>query len=432
MQETIDYILRFLLRDDSLMQYVGYTDNKNEWHKYKVVIVPSGFFTASSYGSESSMPTFPLPMYDNLPVIYGKAEIEETEDMVICHIDMVACVYFLISRYEEYVFPNTHRDEHERFIGMESLPARCGFLQRPIVEEYGTLLHDLLHQCGIETMPIRAELNNIYLTHDVDTITHYRRIRSIFGGIKRAVTGGTDKIKTIIYAQSDIHQDPAYTFPSILQNDNRFPKARQIYFIKAADNGYGYDYPKYNLKSKDFNTLIRLIKNLSPNAEIGLHCSYASYSKPEKIDKEKKRLQTALPDRKITASRHHYLRALQPWNMEILIKSGITDDYTMGYPDIAGFRLGTCRAVRLINPATRSLTNLTLHPLTVMDSTLNEPKYMNLTENQALKTTLHLISETIRHNGDLCLLWHNTSLIDTDSSYHKSLYNKIIDTLSRK
>ena len=33
-----------------------------------------------------------------------------------------------------------------------------------------------------------------------------------------------------------------------------------------------------------------------------------------------------------------------------MIRAGITDDFTMGYADIAGFRLGTCRSVRWINP----------------------------------------------------------------------------------
>ncbi len=42
--------------------------------------------------------------------------------------------------------------------------------------------------------------------------------------------------------------------------------------------------------------------------------------------------------------------------------AGITDDYTMGYADQVGFRLGTARPVRCIYPATRHLSRrLTLH-----------------------------------------------------------------------
>lgn len=427
MQETIEYILKFLLRDDNLLQYVGYTDNKNEWHKYKVVVVPSGFLTSSSYGSDKSLPTTPLPAYDNLPVIYGKAQVEENYGVTICHIDVVASTYFLISRYEEYVCPDTHRDIHHRFIGKESLPYRCNFLHRPIVEEYGELLLSLLQRHGMKTPDIPQKINNTYLTHDVDFITHYHRIRGVLGGIKRALTGGNDKIKQIILAQKDILQDPAYTFPWIVSTDNRLPEAKKIYFFKAADKSKSFDYPQYNLQGKDIRHLFNLINNAT-NLEIGLHYSYASGSNPLLIHNELNRLQNSVPEYTIISGRHHYLRSLQPQDMEILIKEGITDDYTMGYADIAGFRLGTCRAVRFINPATRELTNLTLHSLTVMDCTLSDPKYMNLSENEAFDTTKQLIDAIRRHNGDLCLLWHNT-IFTTPASYHTSLYDKIIKHL---
>ena len=112
--------------------------------------------------------------------------------------------------------------------------------------------------------------------------------------------------------------------------------------------------------------------------------------------------------------------------MEALEAAGLTDDYTMGYADIAGFRLGTSRAVRYINPATRRLSpSLTLHPLTVMDSTLSEPKYMNLDEGQALRYCMHLADTTRKTNGELTLLWHNTSAT-LRCGYLKNLYSKIL------
>lgn len=432
MQKTIEYILNFLLRDNTLLQYVGYTDNMNEWHKYKVVVVPSGFFTSSSYGAKNSLPTIPLPTYNNLPIIYGKAQIEKADKITICHIDVVASVYFLISRYEEYVCSDSHRDIHHRFIGKESLPYRCNFLHRPIVEEYGELLLNLLQQHGINTPAIPQKFDNIYLTHDIDTIAHYRTLRGALGGIKRAIGGGYDHLKTIIAAQTDILHDPAYTFPWIIEQDNRCRNARQIYFFKAAANGSGCDYPQYDLNGTDFHTLAKLINTSSPNAEIGLHCSYASGSDTSKIAKEHKRLRAALPDRKIVATRHHYLRSLQPQDMESLIEIGITDDYTMGYADITGFRLGTCRAVRFINPATRSLTPLTLHPLSAMDCTLSDTKYMNLSEEQALNTVANIIDVTRRHHGDLCLLWHNTIFDSLTNTYHQHLYKNIINLICRQ
>ena len=107
-----------------------------------------------------------------------------------------------------------------------------------------------------------------------------------------------------------------------------------------------------------------------------------------------------------------------------LIKAGYTDDFTMGYADQAGFRLQTSRAVRWINPYTYKLTPLTLHPLLIMDNTLSQENYMDLTEDEAFFLCERLIEKVRMHHGDLCLLWHNSNI--NDSTYHRSLYEKVI------
>ena len=422
MQKVIDYIIQFLIRDEHKAHHVGYCSDKTQWSKYKVVIVPSNFFNDSIYGTPQSMPSLPLQEIEGIPFLYGTPLIEKIDSTIICHADIIASTYFLISRYEEYVNPNSNRDPHGRYIGKQSVPAQAGFIHRPIVEEYGELLRNLLQQAGVPLLPIPQQINHIYLTHDIDSITNYRRIRGLIGGILRR-----ENITTILKSLFNIHNDPAYTFPWILNQDNQLPQATQIYFVKAARQASGLDRPAYNLVGKNFTHLKKEILTSSPKAIFGLHASYKSGNIPDIISDERKLLQYAIENQQITTSRHHYLRSLQPNDMEALIDARITDDYTMGYADIAGFRLGTCRAVRFINPATRKLTSLTLHPLTIMDCTLSEPHYMNLTYKEALSYTQTLINETKQHNGDLCLLWHNTRF--TNNDYHSQLYSQIIKSL---
>ena len=422
MQKVIDYIIQFLIRDEHKAHHVGYCSDKTQWSKYKVVIVPSNFFNDSIYGTPQSMPSLPLQEIEGIPFLYGTPLIEKIDNTIICHADIIASTYFLISRYEEYVNPNSNRDPHGRYIGKQSVPAQAGFIHRPIVEEYGELLRNLLQQAGVPLLPIPQQINHIYLTHDIDSITNYRRIRGLIGGILRR-----ENITTILKSLFNIHNDPAYTFPWILNQDNQLPQATQIYFVKAARQASGLDRPAYNLVGKNFTHLKKEILTSSPKAIFGLHASYKSGNIPDIISDERKLLQYAIENQQITTSRHHYLRSLQPNDMEALIDARITDDYTMGYADIAGFRLGTCRAVRFINPATRKLTSLTLHPLTIMDCTLSEPHYMNLTYKEALSYSQTLINETKQHNGDLCLLWHNTRF--TNNDYHSQLYSQIIKSL---
>ena len=422
MQKVIDYIIQFLIRDEHKAHHVGYCSDKTQWSKYKVVIVPSNFFNDSIYGTPQSMPSLPLQEIEGIPFLYGTPLIEKIDNTIICHADIIASTYFLISRYEEYINPNSNRDPHGRYIGKQSVPAQAGFIHRPIVEEYGKLLRNLLQQAGVPLLPIPQQINHIYLTHDIDSITNYRRIRGLIGGILRR-----ENITTILKSLININNDPAYTFPWILNQDNQLPQATQIYFVKAARQVSGLDRPAYNLIGKNFTHLKKEILTSSPKAIFGLHASYKSGNIPDIISDERKLLQYAIESQQITTSRHHYLRSLQPNDMEALIDARITDDYTMGYADIAGFRLGTCHAVRFINPATRKLTSLTLHPLTIMDCTLSEPHYMNLTYKEALSYSQTLINETKQHNGDLCLLWHNTRF--TNNDYHSQLYSQIIKSL---
>ena len=113
--------------------------------------------------------------------------------------------------------------------------------------------------------------------------------------------------------------------------------------------------------------------------------------------------------------------------MQVLADAGFTDDFTMGFADQAGFRLQTTRAVRWINPKTMKLTSLTLHPLMVMDCTLSNDNYMGLTEDEAYYFCQRLFDKVKQHNGDLCLLWHNSN--PAGNPWQKSIYTQLLELL---
>ncbi len=424
MQKIIDYIIQFLIRDEHNAHHVGYCNDKTQWSKYKVVIVPSNFFDNNIYGTPQSMPSLPLQEIEGIPLLFGTPKIEKLENTFICHADLIASTYFLLSRYEEYINPTSNRDTHGRYIGKLSIPAKANFIHRPIIEEYGQLLRNLLEQTDITLPPIPQKINHIYLTHDVDSITNYRRLRGLIGGLLRR-----ENITTILKSLININNDPAYTFPWILSQDNLLPQATKIYFIKATRNATSFDRPSYNLTGKNFKYLIKEILKSAPNTIFGLHSSYKSGDTLDIIPDEQRLLQYAIENQQVTTARHHYLRSQQPEDMESLIDAHITDDFTMGYADIAGFRLGTCRAVHFINPKTKRLTSLTLHPLTVMDCTLTHENYMGLSYKESVQYAKNLIYETKKYNGDLCLLWHNTIFTEKD---HKNLYSQLIQILQQQ
>ena len=383
-EEILNYIKSFLTYgDEKAAKQIGYTADQTLWPNYRVVVLPNGHL-----GKDIVFPTM-----DPLTIDQRLKNGEKTT--YIIKNDIIYAVFFFISRAEELLV--SERDEHGRFLAKHSILGQHNNLQIPLLDEYARGIMKLLE------LPLpESEYNHIYLTHDIDTIAFYRHLRGFIGGWFRA---GMDPV---LDAVEDIKLDPAYTFPWIVKQDKQIPEADVIYFVKHT-NGKGHDYPQYKLRGKDWKRLKAYLKR--NKAQLGLHSSYYG--------------DIINPDHYML-HRSHYLRC-DINQMQRLADSGITDDFTMGFADQAGFRLQTTRAVRWINPITFNLSPLTLHPLTVMDCTLSNDNYMNLTEDEAYFFCEQLFSKIKMHHGDICLLWHNHVINNT--SYHKALYPKLLEII---
>lgn len=383
MKEIVDYIIKWLCYgDEEAAKRVAYTDDEKALETYDVIIVPNGHL-----GKDLIVPELKKPVVE-----------QPAKDKSIIRTDIVYAVFFFTSRAEELLVPK--RDEHGRFAARFSMLSEKSRLQIPRLDEYARLVLKQLN------LPLPEDgFGHIYLTHDIDSIAQYRSLRGAAGGFLRG------EWKQVLRSWRNIHNDPIYTFPWIIDQDKRLKKADIIYFVKRTQ-GKGYDYPQYSLCGRDYKGLKKMLRHR--NAYMGVHGSYYGAIPPIEYSK---------------MYRAHYLRC-DIDQLQRLADAGYTDDFTMGFADQAGFRLQTSRAVRWINPKTYELTPLTLHPLIIMDNTLSEPKYMNLTEDEAYFLCERLIEKVRLHHGDLCLLWHNSNF--TDNTYHKSLYPKILNLLNGK
>ena len=386
MQAIIDYIITFLLYGNSpAAKQVGYTADESQWEKYRVVIVPNGLL-----GKEIIMPHL-----DELQVEQIEAPDDQPTRWII-RTDMVYNTFFFISRAEELI--NPQRDEHGRFAAKYSLLSQHNRLMIPLVDEYARMLMKLLD------LPLPTpSFSKIYLTHDIDSIAQYRHLRGAVGGIIRG------EWRKVLASQKDIHNDPAFTFPWLIAQDKKVKGAECIYFVKDTP-GKQYDYPQYNLRGKDFALVKQTLE--TSGAKIGLHSSYYGIHGAESW--------------KEGGHRSHYLRCSID-QMQALADAGIRDDFTMQFPDQVGFRLQTTRPVRWINPKTMQLTDLLLHPLTVMDCTLSNTNYMHLSEDEAYFECQRLFEKIHQNTGEIVLLWHNTN--PTGNTYHRSLYPKLLALL---
>ena len=392
MKEIIDYIIQFLLYGNKeAATQVGYTADEAEWQNYRVVIVPNG-----QLGKEIVMPDLSEARGEKIEII------GEEKPRWIIHTDIIYNTFFFISRAEELM--NDKRDEHGRFLAKYSILGQNNRLMIPTVDEYARMLMKLLD------LPLPTpSFSQIYLTHDIDTVAHYRHLRGAIGGILRG------QWRKVMASLKDIHNDPAFTFSWLIAQDKKVEGAECIYFVKDT-MGKGYDYPQYKLDGKDFETAEMLIVN--SGAKIGWHGSYYGGDKANRLLGDKAGLH-----------RSHYLRCSID-QMQRLAEVGVTDDFTMMFPDQVGFRLQTTRAVRWINPKTMTLTDLVLHPLTVMDCTLSNSNYMNLSEDEAYFECQRLFEKIHQNAGEVVILWHNT--IVTNDGYHRALYPKLLNLLIEK
>ena len=380
MTDIIQYIIQWLCYGTTeAAARVAYTADEQALAQYDIIIVPNG-----QLGTNIVLPDMSRPVIEN-----------PTKGKYIIRTDIIYTTFFFISRAEEVL--NPHRDKHGRFLAEHSILGKNNRLQIPLLDEYARLLLKLL-----EAPLPNSGFEHIYLTHDIDTISQYRHLRGALGGLYRG------ERQQVWQALQDIHQDPLYTFPWLIEQDRQVPQAQSIYFVKQTQ-GKGYDYPQYCLCGPDYKRLHKqLIRN---GAQLGVHSSYYGI----------------LPKKAIsTLHRSHYLRCSIE-QMQRIVDEGYTDDFTMGFADQAGFRLQTSRAVRWINPQTMQLTSLTLHPLLIMDTTLSGENYMNLTEDEAYSLCERLIAKVRMHHGDACLLWHNSNF--GSHTYHASLYPKILQLL---
>jgi hypothetical protein len=437
MFEIVNYIIGFLLGDQISLETknkVGYTSNRDEFHLYKLVILPSGFFDDEIYGTQKSLPQLPLKIWEETPILFGNPTIEQVKDTRILHADLIASTYFLISRYEE-IARRDIRDAHGRFPGKESLPYRAGFIDRPLVEEYGKLLRAQLREVCCNIIEPPKLIKKIYLTHDLDQIAHFRNVRSLIGGFLRGIRRPKEGNKALKSFFGGLRYDPWYTFPFLYKLDNELSqkigsdRCETILFVRSGGGTRKEDRPFSNLVHPDYKNLIRYTKR--KGITIGLHSSYVAGDNPTLIIDEKKKLDHHT-QRYANFNRNHYLRNREPEDMQELLNAGITDDFSMGYADMAGFRLGTCRPVKWINPTTKSLSTLILHPLAIMDGTLDDKRYMYMNAHDAYQYCEQLINCVESYNGELVLLWHNTTVEKTPQSYHRKLYKDLIKFLQTK
>lgn len=386
-----------------------------------VQILPSGFFDEGTYVTAPSLPVLPLPQIEGVPLLFGTPRVERNGNRLIVHADIIASAYFMATRYEEVVRRDV-RDEHGRFPGRQSLAFRAGFINRPLVEEYAALLRKWLREVGVDVPEPKREFS-VLVTHDVDHLRCYAKWHQPYHAVARALLGRCPR-RSILEALGcawGLKHDPWDTFDDMIQMDIS-SGYEPVYFLMAGGNSQ-HD-RRYKIRGSGARRLVEKLQ--ATGAIIGLHTSYQAGMHPGLIAQEKAALEEVCGTT-INRNRHHFLAWREVEDGRALAKAGIDWDATLGYPDLPGFRLGVCHPIPLFDPINMSPMGITEHPLIIMDSTLSDPQYMNLGEEEALSLTTSLMHQTRKHRGEFVILWHNTSFAPEAGNHHRRLYRCLLE-----
>lgn len=309
--------------------------------------------------------------------------------------DIFAAVFYLLSRYEEYL-PH-EKDMYGRYAHENSLAFKEGFLKQPLINVWINDFAKVL-KSKYPTLNIQFSIFNFIPTYDIDIAYSYKHkglVRNAGAFIK---SPSAERLKVLSGSQ----QDPfdAYDWMDTLHKKH---KLQPVYFFLAAQKNALYD--KNILPGK--KAFHRLAKQHADKYETGIHPSWQSGDNFLLLKQEKKILEHIV-GRHITKSRQHYIRFHLPSGYRRLMEAGVTDDYSMGYGSINGFRASVASSFYWYDLEKDEQSHLRIHPFCFMEA--NSFYEQKFSAHEAYEEALHYLNICKQVKGTLISIWHNNFL----------------------
>jgi hypothetical protein len=332
--------------------------------------------------------------------------------------DIFSAVFYLLTRYEEY--EEHEPDEYGRYAHWNSVAWKEKFLKKPLIDLWLHKLRAVLLQT-FSNYQLQTSSFSFLPTYDIDIAWSYLH-KGFWRSIGACVTTPSSIAKRVSVLTKK-EKDPFDSY-DWLQQLHATNELKPIFFFLVAEEKGWLD-KNISPKSK---SLRQLIKNTQLKAEIGLHPSVYSNTAKEYLAKEKQVLDK-IANLNTTKSRHHYLRFHIPHSYRELIAAGITDDYSMGYGTVNGFRASTSNSFLWYDLEQEKTTPLRIHPFAFMEA--NSFYELHQSPAEALAELKELYESIEKVNGTLITIFHN-HFLGTDELFRgwKEMYEEFISGLS--
>jgi hypothetical protein len=335
--------------------------------------------------------------------------------------DLLAAGFFHLARVEER---GAERDRHGRFLAASS----C-------LDPLDPPLERLRRELGVEPPRYRGARFAVALTHDVDVPWRWTRI-GVLGAAARlksyALAGrpGPAAHEARGLALVPLHKlrgtDPNWRFAEVAAEE-RALDARSTFFLMA---GHGHRADGAAPEAYD-RLRPRLVETLlETGAEVGLHGSYLAAEDIDRLARE--RVALAQLDGPLIGQRYHYLRVDPHRNLAPLAGIGFRYDTSLGFPDALGFRAGIAHPFRPWDFERDRPADLVELPLAVMDATLADERYQDLSAAEAKPRVLALLDWAAEHGGAFSILWHPERFDGPSARGWDRLYFELIEAVRER
>lgn len=331
-----------------------------------------------------------------------------------CSIDLPLSILLTLSRWEETL--ESPRDVHGRFQAENGIASTGGFLDRPIVDEYGLAFEQAMELLFPSWKTTSRKLL-IKVSHDIDHVGIPVRWKTV---LRHSIRSGSihNSFRDLASGLSGMEPAELNSVRGITLASKGHGLKSTVYW-KASPPGprdSGYD-PRHS-------KVRQVVEWLDRNGmESGVHPGYNTFRSPEKLRREVAILRDTLGDRPL-GGRQHYLR----WAPDSWIdweNCGLSYDSSVGYAEQIGFKAGTCIPYQpWLFPLNRK-ADLTEIPLLVMDRTLLA--YMGLTKGEAIHAVNQMIARCRMAGGVFTILWHNDAYLNP---FYRDVYLSLLGTLS--
>lgn len=312
--------------------------------------------------------------------------------------DLFSVIFYLISRYEEYgaYIP----DKYGRFSASESLAARYGFLEEPIVDQWILRFGDMISRVSGHTFPgHRRYMNQPTVDIDIPFAYKGKGWLNYAGLIKDLIqikgqryrmrmnfmNGGQDPFDTYGYMSEVFEKngiDPVFFF--------------LMRYQKPWDENHALSHPAFK----------NCCWELGKKYQIGIHPSiYANQDR--QFIRDEKELLESISGKSISMSRQHFLLLQLPLTYQRLINLGIHTDFSMMYADAVGFRASTSLPFPWYDLSEEKQTKLTVVPSCIMDASMRW--YMKASPQEAIDMVEQIKNKVKSVEGQLTWIWHNSS-----------------------